>query len=236
MRPAIALTAALLLVVVGCGPPQSAPAGPPVTPAERPAAIDTPEPGPTYAFARPSPSPAHPSATPTPPPSTAAATPAPAPSPASAVVANTGGEGVYLRATKHLADKLRAYPDGTSLAVRGPPEEGDGLQWLPVRAPDGAEGWVPRQYTAPVGAATAPPAAATPLTVATARPPTITAVPPLIPPTRVPVPTAPPTTGAGVPSGVTAVRRDGTISYSAHRQGTCSHHGGVGTWVNRPPN
>jgi uncharacterized protein YraI len=32
------------------------------------------------------------------------------------------------------------------------------------------------------------------------------------------------------PSGVTAQCRDGTYSYSQHRQGTCSHHGGVAQW------
>jgi hypothetical protein len=29
---------------------------------------------------------------------------------------------------------------------------------------------------------------------------------------------------------VTAVCNDGTVSYSAHRRGTCSHHGGVRRW------
>ena len=33
------------------------------------------------------------------------------------------------------------------------------------------------------------------------------------------------------PSGATAVCRDGTYSYSQHRSGTCSHHGGVRTWL-----
>jgi hypothetical protein len=30
----------------------------------------------------------------------------------------------------------------------------------------------------------------------------------------------------------TATCQDGTTSYSAHRRGTCSHHGGVKTWLN----
>jgi hypothetical protein len=30
--------------------------------------------------------------------------------------------------------------------------------------------------------------------------------------------------------GATARCADGTLSYSAHRQGTCSHHGGVAEW------
>lgn len=31
-------------------------------------------------------------------------------------------------------------------------------------------------------------------------------------------------------SGATAKCRDGSLSYSAHRRGTCSHHGGVAIW------
>lgn len=38
------------------------------------------------------------------------------------------------------------------------------------------------------------------------------------------------------PAGVTAICNDGTYSYSKHRSGTCSHHGGVKVWINRPPN
>lgn len=37
------------------------------------------------------------------------------------------------------------------------------------------------------------------------------------------------------PSGATAQCRDGTYSYSAHRRGTCSWHGGVGVWLKRVP-
>jgi len=33
-----------------------------------------------------------------------------------------------------------------------------------------------------------------------------------------------------VPAGASAVCRDGTYSFSQHRQGTCSGHGGVATW------
>ena len=32
-------------------------------------------------------------------------------------------------------------------------------------------------------------------------------------------------------AGPTAVCMDGWVSYSQHRQGTCSHHGGVAYWV-----
>jgi hypothetical protein len=34
-----------------------------------------------------------------------------------------------------------------------------------------------------------------------------------------------------VPSGASAKCRDGTYSFSQHRRGTCSHHGGVGDWL-----
>jgi len=35
-----------------------------------------------------------------------------------------------------------------------------------------------------------------------------------------------------VPAGATAQCRDGSYSFSEHRQGTCSHHGGVDQWLN----
>ncbi len=34
-----------------------------------------------------------------------------------------------------------------------------------------------------------------------------------------------------VPQGATAQCNDGTYSFSQHRQGTCSHHGGVAQWL-----
>lgn len=36
---------------------------------------------------------------------------------------------------------------------------------------------------------------------------------------------------AAAPPGATALCRDGTYSYSKHRSGTCSHHGGVKKWL-----
>jgi hypothetical protein len=35
-----------------------------------------------------------------------------------------------------------------------------------------------------------------------------------------------------VPSGASAQCRDGTYSFSQHHRGACSHHGGVGSWLN----
>ncbi|MFF0433934.1 DUF3761 domain-containing protein [Streptomyces sp. NPDC004327] len=37
------------------------------------------------------------------------------------------------------------------------------------------------------------------------------------------------------PTGATAQCNDGTYSYSAHRRGTCSHHGGVAVWLASVP-
>ncbi len=34
-----------------------------------------------------------------------------------------------------------------------------------------------------------------------------------------------------VPAGASARCRDGSYSFSAHRSGTCSHHGGVNRWM-----
>lgn len=34
-----------------------------------------------------------------------------------------------------------------------------------------------------------------------------------------------------VPDGASAQCRDGTYSFSQHRRGTCSHHGGVASWL-----
>lgn len=36
---------------------------------------------------------------------------------------------------------------------------------------------------------------------------------------------------ATAPAGACAVCNDGTYSFSQHRRGTCSHHGGVRTWL-----
>jgi hypothetical protein len=37
------------------------------------------------------------------------------------------------------------------------------------------------------------------------------------------------------PGLASAICRDGTLSYSAHRRGTCSHHGGVAQWLQPLP-
>jgi hypothetical protein len=62
-------------------------------------------------------------------------------------VGNTDGEGVYLRKSPALADRLSAYPDKTPLTIIDVDVDGEGMQWHHVRAPDGQEGFVPVQYT-----------------------------------------------------------------------------------------
>jgi hypothetical protein len=41
-----------------------------------------------------------------------------------------------------------------------------------------------------------------------------------------------PVRSRSVPAGASARCGDGTYSFSRHRQGTCSHHGGVAEWLN----
>jgi len=62
-------------------------------------------------------------------------------------VGNTDGEGVYLRKTPVMADRIKAYPDRTPLTIVDVDVEGDGQTWHHVKAPDGVEGYVPAQYT-----------------------------------------------------------------------------------------
>jgi hypothetical protein len=40
-----------------------------------------------------------------------------------------------------------------------------------------------------------------------------------------------PVRAASRPTGATALCRDGSYSFSEHRRGTCSHHGGVAQWL-----
>src|SRR5882672_11076673 len=40
-----------------------------------------------------------------------------------------------------------------------------------------------------------------------------------------------PETCSNAPQGATAQCRDGTYSFSRHRSGTCSHHGGIAKWL-----
>ncbi len=82
-------------------------------------------------------------------------------------------------------------------------------------------GWtVSAEY--PAAGATVPPGSTVTLTV---TPPPAPVVQPAPAPVVKPAPPAPAPGG-----GPTAKCRDGSLSYSAHRQGTCSYHGGVAIW------
>jgi hypothetical protein len=79
-------------------------------------------------------------------------------SPMVVYVGNTDNEGVYLRRTPRMEDRLQAYVDGTEMAIIGPDAQAEGRTWLNVRMPDGAEGWVPREHSVPNRPATVRPA------------------------------------------------------------------------------
>jgi hypothetical protein len=63
-----------------------------------------------------------------------------------AKIGNTGGDGVFLRATPKMSDHLSAYVDNTPLKVLGDQADGDGQHWLKVQMPNGQTGWLPEKY------------------------------------------------------------------------------------------
>jgi hypothetical protein len=69
--------------------------------------------------------------------------------PQSLRIANTGGEGAYIRRTTNLDDRLRPWPDNTQLRVIGADASVNGTQWKHVQDPAGNEGWIPAEYTRP---------------------------------------------------------------------------------------
>lgn len=61
-------------------------------------------------------------------------------------VGNTDGDGVYIRRTRDMDDKLKAWPDGTAMIEFSGPTEFGGRLWRQVRDPDGNQGYVPAEY------------------------------------------------------------------------------------------
>ena len=70
-------------------------------------------------------------------------------------IANTSGDGVFIRRTPKLADRLVAWPDNTVVEFTGETADGDGTKWSKVRDPRGNVGWIPSQYLV-TDSATAP--------------------------------------------------------------------------------
>lgn len=66
------------------------------------------------------------------------------------VVANTDGDGVFLRRTPQSGERLGAYAEQTRLEEVGTELTVGGINWRHVRTPDGSEGFVPAQYTVQV--------------------------------------------------------------------------------------
>ena len=76
----------------------------------------------------------------------------------------------------------------------------------------------------------------TPLVPAPAPTAVAPAPAPVSAPQPAPVIVPAPATSPSAPAGATAICNDGTYSFSAHRRGTCSSHGGVAQFlVNLPP-
>ena len=61
-------------------------------------------------------------------------------------VANTDGDGVYIRRTPNLEDRIKAWPDGTQMLRVGPRVTVENRIWENVRDPDGTVGFIPAQY------------------------------------------------------------------------------------------
>jgi len=55
-------------------------------------------------------------------------------------VGNTDGEGVFIRKTPAMDDKVRAYSDGTALTIIGDDVDGDGIPDVVVGAPGASPG------------------------------------------------------------------------------------------------
>ncbi len=86
-------------------------------------------------------------------------TPTPTPGPATPTpivrryrVGNTGGDGVSLRSTPRLADRLAVWRDGAIMEVVGKDQVGDGITFKQVRDPRGNVGFIPSQYLVPIPA------------------------------------------------------------------------------------
>ena len=101
------------------------------------------------------PTPVPPTAMPAP---TLAPAPKPTPKPDRLAVANTDGQGAFIRPEPVLAGRIKAWPERAVMTVIGEAKEADGILWQNVRDPDGNEGWMPSTYLVPAPAGTPGPA------------------------------------------------------------------------------
>ena len=153
----------LLMAVAGCQPFLSiapTPSQGPTTSSTVILAVDSPtptstQPRPTSAIANPSPSPTLtaliPTVTPiilTPTVILSMSTPTISPTPESIIclVGNTDGDGVYIRRTLNMDDRIKAWPDETEMLVVGPDLRSEGRVWKTVRDPEGNIGYLPAEY------------------------------------------------------------------------------------------
>ena len=65
---------------------------------------------------------------------------------ASWTVGNTGGDGVYIRRSADMDDRIKAWPDGTEMVVVGPDVTAEDVIWKNVRDPDENVGFVPAEF------------------------------------------------------------------------------------------
>ena len=61
-------------------------------------------------------------------------------------VVNTNGEGVYIRRTPKLTDRIAAWPENTPMTDLGEAVAAEGIGWSRVRDPSGNVGWIPTHY------------------------------------------------------------------------------------------
>ena len=71
------------------------------------------------------------------------------------VVADTDGDGVYLRRTAGGDDRIKAWPEGSEMVRIGKAVLADGRNWEHVRDRDGNEGFVPMRFLETEGQANA---------------------------------------------------------------------------------
>ncbi len=122
-------------------------------------------------------------------------TPTPTQGPPVMVVANTGGQGVWLRRSPTAGDRVKAWPEGTRMTVVGQDKQAEGLIWKNVKDPAGNVGWVPAQYLVLLATPTVVAAVPTPVPGTSTPSPAPTAPPPATStataPTNTPTPAAP---------------------------------------------